>query len=84
MGVEDKTDMSADYDKFDDGNPNALYTANHRVVVRRQIGLRSRQRQDVFDDLQPSEQVLGMLLIIKDPCRCLDPTEGRVHLQPPL
>ena len=27
-------------------------------------------------DLQPCEQVLGMLLIISDPCRCLDPTEG--------
>ena len=53
-------------------------SANHRVVVRRQIGLRSKQQQDVSDDLQPSEQVLGMLLIIRAPCRCLDPTEGRV------
>ena len=25
-----------------------------------------------------------MLLLIRDPCRCLDPTEKRVHLQPSL
>ena len=50
--------------------------ADHRVFVTRQIDLRSKQRQDISDDLQPSEQVLGMLLIIRDPCRCLDPTEG--------
>ena len=48
------------------------------MVVRRQIGLRSTERQDVSEDLQPLEQVLGMLLIIRDSCRCLDPTEGRV------
>ena len=44
--------------------------------AKRQIGLRSKQRQDIADDRQPPEQVLGMLLIISDPCRCLDPTEG--------
>ena len=52
--------------------------------LNRQIGLRSKQRQDITHDFQPSEQVLGMLLIMSDSCRCLDPTEGRVHLQPPL
>ena len=45
---------------------------HNRVVVRRQIGLRSREWQDISDDLQ---QVLGMLLIIRASCRCLDRTK---------
>ena len=56
-----------------------LSECTHRVVMRRQIGLRSKQRQDISHDLQPSEQLLGMLLIIRDPCRCLDPVESLVH-----
>ena len=53
-------------------------------VREQQIDLRAKQRQDISYDLQPSQKVLGMLKIIRTPCRCLDPTEGRVHLQPPL
>ena len=34
------------------------------------------QRQDVSDDLRPSQKVLGMSQIIRAPCRCLDRTEG--------
>jgi len=59
------------------GSPNALNTKLNKCWGW-QIGLRSTERQDFSDDLQPSEQVLEMLLIIRDPCRSLDPTEGRV------
>ena len=52
-----------------DGNPNDLYSVDelkYFVDRTKHTGIRSKQRQDFSDDLQPSQQVLGIYQIIKE------------------